>query len=62
MASANDPAARQRRSNNRNEDLVDIDAIVGTDLDQIAITPGTLWSGNGERTAVATSITEQKRL
>ncbi|HLL83759.1 MAG TPA: M1 family aminopeptidase, partial [Longimicrobium sp.] len=49
---ASDPRALQSRSGIRNVDLVHIDAIVGTDRDQIAITPGTLqreWVEKGRR-------------
>jgi hypothetical protein len=44
--------ARQYRSSLRNEDLVQVDATLGTAADQIALTPGVLqrsWTENGRR-------------
>jgi hypothetical protein len=49
---ASDRRALHTRSGIRNVDLVHIDAVVGTDRDQIAITPGTLrreWTEKGRR-------------
>lgn len=49
---AGDPGGLHSRSGIRNVDLVHIDAVVGTDRGQIAITPGTLrreWMENGRR-------------
>jgi ABC-type transport system involved in multi-copper enzyme maturation permease subunit len=50
--SAHDSAARRFRFEPRDADLVDIDAVVGTAGDQVAVTPGTLlreWRENGRR-------------
>ncbi len=52
MPSRDDTAALQHRWAVRGEDLVNVDAVVGTALDQIAITPGVLrksWTENGHR-------------
>jgi aminopeptidase N len=49
---ADDPVGRRRGASFRNEGLVEVDAVIGTDPDQIAITPGTLvseWRENGRR-------------
>jgi hypothetical protein len=48
--SASDSAALQQRDAVRNEDLVRVNAILGTAADQIAVTPGVLrrsWQENG---------------
>jgi len=52
VSSFDDDQALQFRSAIRDADLVDIDAVVGTDEDQIAVTTGTLvreWRENGRR-------------
>jgi aminopeptidase N len=52
LPSPHDTAAARYRSDARDEDLVDIDAIIGTAADQIAVTPGVLrrsWTENGRR-------------
>jgi ABC-2 type transport system permease protein len=49
-ASASDSAELQQRRSVRNEDLVRVEAIIGTSADQIAVTPGVLrrsWKENG---------------
>ncbi len=49
---AGDAEGRRFRSDLRDADLVDVDAVVGTDGDQLAVTPGTLlreWRENGRR-------------
>jgi hypothetical protein len=46
------PAAERHRSSTQDEDLVDVDAIIGTAADQIAVTPGVLrrsWTEDGRR-------------
>jgi ABC-2 type transport system permease protein len=49
---ATDAEAKQHRSELRDADLVTLDAVIGTDGDQIAVTAGTLireWRENGRR-------------
>jgi hypothetical protein len=52
LAGPDDAEARRYRWPVRNEDLVQIDAVVGTAADQVAVTPGVLarsWTENGRR-------------
>ncbi|HEV2147654.1 MAG TPA: M1 family aminopeptidase [Longimicrobiaceae bacterium] len=52
VASADDEDARRTRYELRDADLVSVDAVVGTDADQVAITPGALvreWREDGRR-------------
>ena len=52
MPAHDDAEARRYRSGLRNEDLVQVDVIIGTAGDQTAITPGVLqrsWAENGRR-------------
>ncbi|HEY0739188.1 MAG TPA: M1 family aminopeptidase [Herpetosiphonaceae bacterium] len=52
LPSADDPEARRYRWSVRNEDLVQVDAVIGTATDQIAVTPGVLrrsWTERGRR-------------
>lgn len=52
VPAADDPRGQQSRFNLRDADLVHVDAVIGTDGDQVAITSGTLvreWRENGRR-------------